>query len=127
MNFAAAEAKHFDVAIALNVEANGIEIRQRLSFLVFFPVVRVAAEQHVRARVVIRDVKGTEDGHFFFGRMRGENSDLIKEAFESRYWRGKGDDDGVGGRGLTSTCPSPERKESPVGECSCGSMRAFMV
>src|SRR5437773_11331754 len=45
MNFTTAKAQQFNVAIALNIESNGIEIGQRLSFLVFFPVVRVSPEK----------------------------------------------------------------------------------
>src|SRR6266851_2987378 len=87
-----AEAEKLDVAIALNIEANGIEIGQGLSFLVFFPVVRVPPEKDVGAGSVIRDIEGAEHGHLLLGRMRGENGDLIEEAFESRDRSGKGDD-----------------------------------
>src|SRR6266478_2631713 len=83
MNFTPAEAQQFDVAIALNVEANGIEIRQRLSFFVFFPVIRISPQKDRGAGGVIRDIEGAEDGHLLLGRMRGEFCDMIKEAFES--------------------------------------------
>ena len=92
MNFTAAEAEEFDVAIALNIKANGIEIRQRLSFLVFFPVIRIAPEKHVGTGAVIRNIEGAEDGHFLLRRMCGKNGDLIEEAFESRHRNRKGDD-----------------------------------
>jgi hypothetical protein len=95
MAFAAAEAKDFNVVIALNVEANGIEIGQGFSFLIFFPVVGVAAEQDVGARGIVRDVEGAEDGHFFLGRMSGEDGDLIEETLEAGDGCGKGDDGDV--------------------------------
>src|SRR5882724_7744170 len=93
MNFATTEAKQFDVAIPLNIETNGIKIGERLSRLVFFPVIRIPAEKHVGARAVVRNVEGAKNGHLLLRRMRGENGHLIKEALESRYWRGKRDDD----------------------------------
>src|SRR5260370_5921670 len=45
MDFAAAEAKNLDVVIAVNVQANGIEIREMLSLLIFFPVLRNTPEK----------------------------------------------------------------------------------
>src|SRR5713226_4352950 len=95
MNLTAAEPQQFNVAVPLNIEPNRIKIGQRLSFLVFFPVIRIPAEKHVRAGAVIRHVEGSEYGHLFFLRMRGENSDLIKETLEACYWRGEGDDHSV--------------------------------
>src|SRR5258708_25372667 len=89
MDVGGGEAKDFDVVIALDVEPNGIEIRQGLAFFIFFPIVGVAAEKDIGAGRVIGDVEGAEDGHFFFGRMRGENGDLVEEAFEARYWGGE--------------------------------------
>src|SRR6266403_1078495 len=100
MNFAATEAEDFDVVIVLDVEANGIEIGQGLTFLIFFPVIRIAAEKDIGAGVVIGDIEGAEDGHFFFGRVGGENGDLVEEAFESRYWGGESDSDCVCSRSL---------------------------
>src|SRR6266568_503489 len=44
MNFAATEAQQFNVAIPLNIEPNRIEIGQRLSLFVLFPVIRIPAE-----------------------------------------------------------------------------------
>src|SRR5260370_31636642 len=41
MDFAATEAKNFDVVVALNVQANGIAARQRLAILIFLPVIRI--------------------------------------------------------------------------------------
>src|SRR5207249_3921001 len=96
MNFAATEAKQFNVAIPLNIEPNRIEIGQRLSLFVLFPVIRIPAEKHMGAGAVIRDVEGSQNGHLLLRRMRGENGDLIKKALESRYWRGKSDDHSVG-------------------------------
>jgi len=57
----------------------------------------------------------------------GENGDLIEEAFKSGYRRRKDHDDRVRGRRMHNNLPSPERKESPVGECNCGSINAFTV
>src|SRR5258708_38621913 len=85
MDFAATEAKNFDVVIALNVEANGIEIRKRLAFLIFFPVIRIAPEKDVGAGAVVGYIERAKDGHFLFRRGRGENRDLVKEACESRH------------------------------------------
>ena len=92
VNFAATEAQQLDVTIALNVEPNGIEIRQRLSLLVFFPIVRVPPQKDVGARSVIRDIERAEDGHFLLRRMCGENRDLIEEALESRHRSREGND-----------------------------------
>ena len=92
MNFTAAEAQQLNVAVALKIEANRIEIGQRLSFLIFLPVVRVPSQQDVGAGRVVRDIEGAEDGCLLLGRMGGENGDLIKEAFESCHRSGKGDD-----------------------------------
>src|SRR5260370_15072509 len=100
MKFTAAKAEKLDVAIALNVEENGIEIGERSAVRIFFPVMRVTPEEDIGARSVVRDKEGAEDGHLFFGRMSGENGDLIEEAFESRDWSGKGDDNRIRGRSL---------------------------
>src|SRR5216683_860224 len=85
MDFAATEAKNFDVVIALNVETNGIEVRQRLAFLIFLPVIRIAPEKDVGAGAVVGYIERAKDGHFLFRRVRGENRDLVKEACESRH------------------------------------------
>src|SRR5437016_12141752 len=100
MNFTAAKAQQFNIAIALNIESNGIEIGQRLSFRVCFPVVRVSPEKDGGAGSVVRDIERAEDGHLLFGRMRGENRDLIEEAFETSHRSREGDNDCVGGRRL---------------------------
>ncbi len=83
VKLAALEAQHLDVAIRLNVEADGIEIRQAVSLRIFFPVVRVAAEEHARSRLVFRDQKWAEHGRFFPRRMRGHDRNLIKKALKS--------------------------------------------
>src|SRR5260370_27653097 len=95
LNLRAGEPQHFNVAVPRNMKPTGTKIGKRLSFLFFFPVIRIPAEKHVRAGAVIRHVEGSENGHLFFLRMRGQNSDLIKEALEACYWRGKGDDHSV--------------------------------
>src|SRR6266849_5311215 len=100
MNFKTTEAEMFNVTISLNIEANGIEIGQGLTLLIFFPVIRIAPEKNVGAGSVVRDIEGAEDGHLLLGRMSGENGDLIEEAFESRYRSKKGDNDRVRGRRL---------------------------
>ena len=46
VKLAAFEAQHFDIAIGLNVEPDGIEIGQAVSLGIFFPVVGVAAQKH---------------------------------------------------------------------------------
>src|SRR5207244_5670431 len=100
MNFTATKAQQFNVAIALNVEANGIQIGQRISILVFFPIIRVASQKDGGAGRVVGDIKGTENGHLLLGRMGGENRDLIEEAFETSHRSREGDNDCVGGRHL---------------------------
>src|SRR5260370_9779167 len=80
MDFAATEGKNFDVVIALNVEANGIEVRQRLAFLIFLPVIRIAPEKDVGAGAVVGYIERAKDGHFLLGRVRGENRDLVKKS-----------------------------------------------
>src|SRR5882672_10441800 len=115
MNFAATEAEDFDVVIVLDVEANGIEIGQGLTFLIFFPVIRIAAEKDIGAGAVIGDIEGAEDGHFFFGRVGGENGARAKRASEPATGAGKVTVI-VSAVGVwTLTWPSLERKESPVG------------
>src|SRR5258708_38698092 len=96
MDFAAAEAKNFDVVIALNVQANGIEVRQRLAILIFFPVIRIAPEKDVGAGAVVGHIEGAEDGHFLLGRVRGQNGNLVEEARESRDRSRKSNDHRVG-------------------------------
>ena len=111
MNFTAAKAQQFNIAIALNIESNGIEIGQRLSFLVFFPVVRVSPEKDGGAGSVVRDIERAEDGHLLFGRMRGENRDLIEEALKPRHGSRKSNNDGIRGRRLNGDLAfaGPER------------------
>ncbi len=92
MDFAAAEAENFDVMIELNVEADGIEVRQRLAFLIFFPVIRIAPKKDVGARAVVGHIERAEDGHFFFRRVCGENSNLVEETCESRNRSREGSD-----------------------------------
>jgi len=116
MNFAATEAKNFDVVIALNIEANGIEVRQRLAFLIFLPVIRIAPEKYVGAGAVVGHKEGAEDGHFLLGRVRGENGNLVEEARESRDRSREGTTMESAEGVWTTTWPSLERKESPVGE-----------
>jgi len=53
MDFAATEAKNFDVVIALNVEANGIEVKAAACLLIFPPVIRIAPEKDVGAGAVV--------------------------------------------------------------------------
>src|SRR5207302_1746070 len=89
-----------DVAIALNIESNGIEIGQRFTILVFFPIISVSPEKDGGAGRVLRDIKGPENGHLLFGGMSGENRDLIEEAFETSHRSREGDNDCVGGRRL---------------------------
>src|SRR5260370_34200020 len=93
VNLTTAEAQQLDITISLNIEANGIKIWKRFSILVFFPVIHVSPQQDKGARSVVRDIKGAEDGHLLFGRVRGENRDLIEEALESCH-RGGGSDNG---------------------------------
>src|SRR5947207_6033251 len=100
MNFTAAKTQQFNVAIALNIESNGIEIGQRFSILVFFPIISVSPEKDGGAGRVLRDIKGPENGHLLFGGMSGENRDLIEEAFETSHRSREGDNDGVRGRCL---------------------------
>src|SRR5713101_134532 len=95
MDFAATEAKNFDVVIALNVEANGIEVRQRLAFVIFLPVIRIAPEKDVGAGAVVGHIEGAEDSHFLLGRVRGENGNLVEEARESRDRSREGNHDGI--------------------------------
>src|SRR5260370_12858627 len=96
MDFATTEAKNFDVVIALNVQANGIEVRQRLAILIFFPVIRSGPEKDVGAGAVVGHVEGAEDGHFLLGRVRGQNGNLVEEARESRDRSRKSNDHRVG-------------------------------
>src|SRR5437773_167925 len=100
MNFTAAKAQQFNVVIALNIESNGIKIRQRFSILVLFPIISVSPEKDGRAGSVVGHIERAEDGHFFFGRMGGENRDLIEEAFKPRDRSGEGDNNGIRGRRL---------------------------
>src|SRR5260370_29190737 len=95
MDFAGTEAKNFDVVIALNVEANGIEVRQRLAFLIFLPVIRIAPEKDVGAGAVVGYIERAKDGHFLLGRVRGENGNLVEEARESRDRSREGNHDGI--------------------------------
>src|SRR5216684_1463993 len=90
MDFAAAEAKNFDVMIALNVQANGIKIREGLALLILFPVIRIAPEKDVGSGSVVGNIERAEDGHFLLLRMSGENRNLVEEAIESRYGGRKG-------------------------------------
>ena len=86
INFAAQEAQHLGVAILLNVETDGIEIRQGASLLVVLPVVWIAVQLQIGSGFVVSDVERSQDRHFFFLRLRGENRDLIELAIEARDW-----------------------------------------
>src|SRR6266568_6376429 len=92
VNLTTAEAQQLDITISLNIEANGIKIWKRLSILVFFPVIRVSPQEDGGTGRVVRGVKWAENGHLLLRRMRGENRDLIEEAFESRH-RGRESND----------------------------------
>src|SRR5437764_362974 len=58
VNFVALEAEHLHVAVRLNVQLYGVEVRQLAALLVGFPVVRISFQKDRRARFVIGDHEG---------------------------------------------------------------------
>src|SRR5260370_9016357 len=80
MDFAATEAKNFDVVIALSVTAKAIEVRQRLAFLIFLPVIRIAPGKDVGAGAVVGYIERAKDGHFLFPRVPPANRDHLTDA-----------------------------------------------
>ena|ERR1017187_328018 len=111
VKFSSLEAQHLDIAIRLNVEPDGIEIRQAVSLGIFFPVVGVAAQKHARSRFVLRNHEWTEHGHFLLGRMRGHDRNLIEKALDSSKRCGKSDGDPVrrNDSGADRAASGPER------------------
>src|ERR1700744_5956612 len=57
LRFAPQEPGQFNVAVWLNVDANGIEVRQLSSGRVAFPVIRISGQPDVLTRTVFCDPK----------------------------------------------------------------------
>jgi hypothetical protein len=128
VDFSALEAQHLDIAVGLNVEPDRIEIRQLPSLRVRLPVVGIALQQQRAPGFVIGHHERSEHRHFFFGGVRGKNRNLIEEAIQSGYGRGKRDRNLRGRNDLRFVrSRQPERNASPVGECRAGSINCCTV
>src|SRR5438045_6948655 len=82
IKLAAAQAQDFDIAIRLNIEPDGVEIRKRAALRVLLPVVRIALELHARSGFVFGNHEWPEDCRFVM-RMRRHDRDLVEEAIEA--------------------------------------------
>jgi len=96
VELSALEAQHLDIAVRLNVEPDGVEIRQTASLRILFPVVGIAAQQNARSGLIFSNHEWTENGRFLFGRMRGHDGNLVEQAIDASKWRGKEDGNLVG-------------------------------
>ena len=98
MNFSAGQTQHFDIAVLLDVEPHGLDIRQRAAGRIFFPVVRIALQNQVRPRFVLSNEVGTKHCHLFLRRLGRHDCHLIEKPVEPSDRRREGDADMVLGQ-----------------------------
>jgi len=83
LQFAAAKANEFNVAVALNVELDAVHIGQAGSLRIMLPVVGIFAKENGGAGLVIGNVERAQDRHLFFRRVCGHDRYLIEQALEA--------------------------------------------
>src|SRR5207244_4078660 len=85
-----------DVAILLDLQPDGIQVRQWAPGCVAFPIVRIPREDYIRAGFLLGQTKWTQDCHLFTRRLGRENCHLIKESLEASHRRRESDRDAEG-------------------------------
>ena len=76
------EAKKLDIAARLNVQPEAVGVRQLSALRIGFPVVRIAAQQHVLTGFVLRHRERSEYCALTLRRSGGADRELVEKAGE---------------------------------------------
>ena len=91
IDFAAAEAHQFHIAILLNLQTDAVQVGQPPAAGIELPVARIASQQQFDSGLIIGDGKRTQHRGEFFGRAGGENRDLVEQTLQSGNRRAEPD------------------------------------
>src|SRR5271157_2842846 len=96
VDFAAAESHQLDVAVGLDLQLYGADVRQLPARCIALPVIRVLAQINVRSGLVVGNIVRTEGSHLLLGRQRRDDCDLVEQPVEPSYRRWEADGDFAG-------------------------------
>ena len=98
VELAAREPHQLDLAVLLDVQADGVEVRQAAAGGIRLPVVRIALQKNLRSRRVAAPRRTAPTLPFLLRGARRENGYLVEQTLEPGHRRWKHDSDLILGR-----------------------------